>query len=400
MPRFPFFPLHASRGIGGLMLVIAGLSLLVAEPLTAQSGVTAHPVSRIGGESPMLSRIGNVSVSHRGMIAIVQPQDFNVRVFDSAGTPVATIGRRGEAPGEFSRMFGASVGWVGDTLWVFERSVGRMSFFGPDGKLLRVESDAALLLPPSGQPDGEARDRRTSVEMVAVGGTTIRTVLYNPETPFPAWLAITDAAIQRDGGLVLVAADPQRKFSRILGAVREPVECTKRSGQLIAVIPLCPRVQYAVSPDGQRVATAHPTGRDTYRIEVVATTGDATPTIITQSLAPVRADQAAKDSVRKSLTAGQTLPVDVQRWIDELPIPDWFPPVERLLLGADGTVWVKEHQDRGLPQRWRVFNAWGREIRSVTLPGGVDVRWARLDSIWAVQEDADGAEELVRYAIR
>lgn len=376
------------------------LSLGFATLARAQDGVEHHPVARIGQPKVELSQLSRIAVSYRGIVAVVQHQDFNVRLFDSAGTLLTVLGRRGQAPGEFSRMFGATVGWFGDTVWVFERSVGRMSFFGPDGKFLRVESDAALLLPPSDQPDGEARDRRTSVEVMAVGGGTIRAVSFTPGTPMPAWLAITDAAIQRDGGLILVAADPQRKFTLVLGVVRDPVECTMRSGQLFAIIPLCPKALYAVSPDGQRVATAHPTGRDTYRIEVVATTGDATPTIITQRVAPVRADQAAKDSIRKSLTAGQTLPVDVQRWIDELPIPDWYPPVERVLLGADGTIWAKEHQDRGLPQRWRVFNAWGRELRSVTLPGGVDVRWARLDSIWAVQEDADGAEELVRYAVR
>jgi hypothetical protein len=381
-------------------LPLVGIALAASGELVAQSVPVTREAVRIQGVGVALGQIGRVAVSHRGLIAVVQPQDFNVRVFDSAGTPVATIGRRGEAPGEFSRMFGASMGWVGDTIWVFERSVGRTSFFGPDGKFLRVESDAALLLPPGDQPEGEARDRRTSVEVTALGGATIRSVSFSPGAPIPAWIAITDAAIRRDGGLVLVAADPRGRFTRLLGEVREPVECTKRSGQLFAMIPLCPKVLYAVSPDGQRVATAHPTGRDTYRIEVVATTGDATPTIITQRVAPVRADQAAKDSVRKSLTAGQTLPVDVQRWIDELPIPDWYPPVEHVLLGADGTIWAKEYQDRGTPQRWRVFNAWGRELRSVTLPGGVDVRWARLDSIWAVQEDADGVEGLVKYELR
>lgn len=396
------FSLHSNQWRRHLRSCVgaACLSLGFANLVRAQDGVDHHPVARIGQPEVELSQVSRIAVSYRGAVAVVQPQDFNVRVFDSAGTPIATIGRRGEAPGEFSRMFGASVGWVGDTVWVFERSVGRLSYFRHDGELLRVESESSLLRPPATQAGGNDFEGVASIEALGIGGTRIISIGINSDRPIPSWLSDVRASDQAAGALALVAVDPHRRYRRTMAIVPEPAECTQRSGQMFAVVPLCPRTIHALSPDGQRVATAAARGRDSYRIEVADASSDVAPTTITQRVTPVRADQSAKDSIRKSLTGGQTVPAEVERWIAELPIPDWYPPLERILLGADGTIWAKEYQDRGLPQRWRVFNAWGREIRSVALPGGADVRWARLDSIWAVQEDADGAEELVRYAVQ
>lgn len=52
-------------------------------------------------------------------------------VFDSTGTLLATVGRRGSGPAEFQRV-GNTVGGPGDTLYVYDMRLGRISAFSSD----------------------------------------------------------------------------------------------------------------------------------------------------------------------------------------------------------------------------------------------------------------------------
>jgi hypothetical protein len=55
-----------------------------------------------------------------------QALDNVVRLFDRDGSPLGTFGRRGEGPGEFGSI--VRVGWMGDTLWVWDGRLQRATF--------------------------------------------------------------------------------------------------------------------------------------------------------------------------------------------------------------------------------------------------------------------------------
>lgn len=64
---------------------------------------------------------------------VSQPALSQVLVFDSLGQLSATLGRRGDGPGEFRDLL--SIGTLGDTLYVTDRGRQRVTYFR-DGQLL------------------------------------------------------------------------------------------------------------------------------------------------------------------------------------------------------------------------------------------------------------------------
>jgi hypothetical protein len=107
--------------------VISRQTIYVAALLAACTGAaesndplrTAPPIElveelRLDPMAEDFSVVTNIGVGPRGQIAVLLPQDGQVRLFDSTGARLAAIGRRGSGPGEF--QFPARVGWVADTM--------------------------------------------------------------------------------------------------------------------------------------------------------------------------------------------------------------------------------------------------------------------------------------------
>ena len=83
-------------------------------------------------------------------IYVLDSAAFGVHRFDRHGRWETTIGKEGEGPGEFRRPM--AMGWLGDTLWVADRGLSRLSFFSPDGVFLRslrfsIISGPAVVMP-------------------------------------------------------------------------------------------------------------------------------------------------------------------------------------------------------------------------------------------------------------
>ncbi len=68
-------------------------------------------------------------------IYVLDPPAFGVHHFDRSGEWLKTMGGEGEGPGEFRRP--VAMGWVSDTMWVADRGLSRLSFFGRQGEYVR-----------------------------------------------------------------------------------------------------------------------------------------------------------------------------------------------------------------------------------------------------------------------
>lgn len=79
-------------------------------------------------------RIVGVEVGPDGRIYVLDGQDQQIRVYDDAGRPLRTVGRRGDGPGEFTqaRLFG----FKGDTLWVNDAGPMRVTLMSAEGQVL------------------------------------------------------------------------------------------------------------------------------------------------------------------------------------------------------------------------------------------------------------------------
>ena len=97
---------------------------------------------RIGeamSEGPdLFGAILSFDVDAWGRIFVLDNQAQEVRIFDSGGAFVRTVGRRGEGPGEFTQAGSVDLSRNGE-IWVMGMGQGRVSIFDTTGTYLRGE---------------------------------------------------------------------------------------------------------------------------------------------------------------------------------------------------------------------------------------------------------------------
>ena len=122
------------------MAVVLAL-LLASDGATTQARDRVWSVDgavRIGSANDLdqaLTAVGQVVILPNGDLAVGQPQDHTVLVFNSQGRRIRAIGRKGEGPGEFKVLSG--IGLLRDTLYASDDALRRVSYFTPDGRFTR-----------------------------------------------------------------------------------------------------------------------------------------------------------------------------------------------------------------------------------------------------------------------
>jgi hypothetical protein len=90
-----------------------------------------------------------------------------------------------------------------------------------------------------------------------------------------------------------------------------------------------------------------------------------------------------------------------QGFIDAMPkiLPaKTYPPVRRIVLGRDGTVWVEE-RIAASGHFWRILDAKGVVLGTVSLPADVSLARADAHTLWGYETDADGLQGVVRFRL-
>jgi len=91
----------------------------------------------VGAEAYLLHRANDATILPDGRIVIANTGSNELRVFDSAGVHLATWGREGEGPGEFTNLAGVA-SWPGDSLVAWNRWTWVISVFDAEGAFLRA----------------------------------------------------------------------------------------------------------------------------------------------------------------------------------------------------------------------------------------------------------------------
>lgn len=122
---------------------VAAMALLASwscGPKTPAAPVPAFsftPELTIGGQDSGPASFGDVrglAVGPAGVIYVLEAQQQEVRLFDSAGRFVRTLGRRGDGPGEFRGANGIALDRSGG-LWVYDPVAHRITQFDSTGRL-------------------------------------------------------------------------------------------------------------------------------------------------------------------------------------------------------------------------------------------------------------------------
>ncbi len=176
---------------------------------------------RIGeamSEGPdLFSAVYSFDVDAWGRIFVLDNQAQEVRIFDSAGNFVRTIGGKGEGPGEFVSAGSVDLSGNGE-IWVMGMSLGRVSVFDTTGTYLRGErtnTGGRIMLPYPGGFDPIGRYNVVLPPSVMVGmarfdqSYNLIDTISLPENPVEAEYF---DLVSEDGFTLMSAAVPFQGF--------------------------------------------------------------------------------------------------------------------------------------------------------------------------------------------
>ena len=350
----------------------------------AQSGVTEWGLVedlRLDANAEDFSVVPWVFVGPEGEIVVPEPQDYRVRIYDSTGTPLVMIGRRGEGPGEFQHP--GFVYWTADTMVVLDVQLARQTYFLGDGTVART---AALRFWSPNFNDG-----RPDSTFFVFGPQAV-----DDEGAMlgPAYLNTRESVesvvlrVARDGTPGVVAAPPQyedERWSVTISGLSNPVPFVFR-----------PRTEFA--PDGSRflfMTTDQSTLDPVYNLTLVRPTND---TVFARSypypgepIPDSAMDRGIAEMVPENNLARRFRSVARER------APVVYPPAD-VTLGLDGTIWVElRRTEGGTPVH--VLSESGDPIGSLLLPARSRIHQASMTHLWVTERDPLDLTSVVRYRV-
>lgn len=394
-PRRPSLAGRGQSGLvhGSLVLIGATTGICLActgaeddPPPSADAEWTLVEDLRLDANAEDFSVVSWVYVGPQGEMVVPERQDYRVRVYDSAGTLMATIGRRGEGPGEFQAP--APVFWAADTLVVFDMILGRATYLLPDGTPARTEASRFFRL-GLGAPDADSTFMAFTPEAVDDEGAKLGVAYLRGSTEGrrePTRLVVL--RVSRDGEPSVVAMPPPWDDERWSVTI---------SG-LTNSVPFVFDPWPEIAADGSRFLfmTADQSTLDpTYNLTLVRPTHD---TVFSRSypypgepIPDSAMDRGIVDMVPESDLARRFRALARER------APVVYPPAS-VTLGLDGTIWVElRRTDRGTPVH--VLSETGDEIGSLLLPPRSRIQQASMTHVWVTEYDPLDLASVVRYQV-
>jgi hypothetical protein len=322
-----------------------------------------------------LTRVLHVLFGPDGEIVIPQPEDHTVRVFDSTGRPLTDVGRRGQGPGEFGSV--STAGFTGDTLWVGDDGLGRLTFFDLDGRLLRTmpwtpaqqRFDGGLYR--IGVPSVLLHDGTGIIEV----GMLMRMTRGAGPTALPPPLPYvrTDSATSTVDSLAL----------RDMGQ-RERTLVTAGGREISLFWSVDDSPAYAIAADGGGIVIvdrfrAPDANASEFTVRRIDAEGD---TVFSRDYPyrPIPTSEAVTDRVvaelAERLDRGEgVLTADrVERELRAAGlIPATLEPVSEVATGTDATIWLKLASASEEVATWLVLDRSGEPVGRVELPAGQSV---------------------------
>jgi hypothetical protein len=375
-------PSAARRTLGLLgAFAAAGLGLACATADRPDKGtewmLADEPTLRIGAQDGdpayLFDRIAAVRLLPNGDLAVADGGSATVRVYDASGAHMATMGRRGQGPGEFGRIGHLEVR-APDTILAYDAFNYRATRFLLDG----THVDDVPIRTPGGAPEVYIGTYSNGDAAVAAlvpssrGGTDI----------LPDRMAVSRAG--RDGTTV---------------AELGMLEGIRRAGG-VAVVPFSPFLHARLLRD----SVFHTDGREPV-VRVLGAHGRTARSLPVPMAAPDHGE--AWRTLRAELEARE-----ITSWIEDLPAEvesEPVPAIAAMLLGRGGNLWLKHydpavdatHLRDGRPTggRWTVVAPEGDVVGEITMPESFAPLDVSTERVAGVQVDSLGVERVVVFEI-
>ncbi len=365
------------------LMLAAALVACSINPATAQlRPLPIREELRIGGVAADFTKVLWLAVGRTGTMIVAQPMDGNLRVYDAAGRPLKTLGRSGGGPREFGAV-GMS-GWTGDSLWVHDASLARISYVRSDATLGEPRPTPA---PPSATvPKGMAAlmGGGPPAALYPDGSTLFRISAPAPE----------DAKGNFGRREAYWFVDPRGAARQIvLGQVGETCSVIYEGGAIFK--PFCRETLLRESPDGMRLAAVDQINDSTVEVAMMRRDGAVT-WKRRVTLTPMPMTSAAWDSIIATRVRPTTPPAVRNAW-GALKAPSRFPLVRTVVVGRDGSLWLEGWGKNVRP--WTALRPDGSVLGAVNLTGRAKLAVADVKQIWTIELDQDDLPSIVRYRL-
>lgn len=341
-----------------------------------------------------LTFISQLTLDRSGRLFALEPSRPGLLVFDASGQLDTLIGQRGSGPGDF--QFPANMGWIGDSLWLMDQGLHRLTVFSPNLRMVRTisyaekisklhEAPAAatnlftdgsvvLIAQHSSTATPEKDDQRLPIFRMAPDGSRLDTIAWR--TAVHATLrvehrgtTIFTAQPWDDSDIVEYSGDGRGMVVVRRAAVRDP---------------LAGRIEITwLAPSG---AT---TLRRTYAYDPLPLDDAEFSKVL--AAATLRAARSLRATGRES-----QVELDVRRALFR---PRYLPPVSRAALAIDGTLWLRRETHVGLPSEWVAIGPDGHIKGAVALPSTTRLLQSIGTHIWVVELDEDEVPHLAMYQL-
>ena len=297
-----------------------------------------------------------------GRLVVVDQRAARVRLYDAEGRHLGDLGVPGDGPGEFRRP-SRVVAYPDGAIDVWDAMAWRRTRFEADGTLADVRTtglrELATLIRPPRYP--------AAAHLLPDGGLIIETVDKGADAGKAGYLGEPGEAIREARAVALVDAALTERAERgtLLGEEQIVVEAPWGPQPIGA--PLAPRIHIASQPGG----TTHCVG-DQSTSKVTCFDGGGASWEVTWS-APSRpfdrdGRQIAEWRVETHrLYAGKLAPNQVDDLLDQIPLPESWPPWSALHLDRAGHVWIELGPTGDALEYW-VFDRDGVFLGPVIVP--------------------------------
>jgi hypothetical protein len=321
---------------------------------------------------------------------------------DPSGALRRIIGRAGSGPGEFIRP--AFLGWRGDSLWVHDLGLVRLTLFDTAG---RGFSTFPVLFPQRPAVVGQRRyaGQAQPTALLADGDLLVYRGPPRRDSGLPpeAWVLKVSRDYQvRDTVTGWRSAHPGMAFQ-----FRDAIRSIPQPFSDDPVVDFSPDGRWFLRIDRPAAAGDDPATlgvtlmedgeRVTYRREFRYTPLPLPRDTIESFISHALDFDVAPGQIRVPLTRDS---IDGQ-----LYRPRYYPPVVDARVGRDGTVWFRlmEQASGGLLRRgqaqWVALGPHGFELTRVVTPARLMVYDVDRQSLWGVEYDADGVPAIRHYLV-
>ncbi|HZD04508.1 MAG TPA: hypothetical protein VE173_06310, partial [Longimicrobiales bacterium] len=342
------------------------------------------------------SNITGVDVDRDGFIYVLERMDREIRVYDPEGRRVRTIGGPGRGPGEFERptLFGV----LGDTVWVNDTGLDRLTLFSRGGDLISTHGGMAIQIDVPGiyVTIGPGRMRSDRLLETRLGSLAL------PSGARPSDIVVPRLLLDLDGTVVDTIGADTMSLSDMFSQDRP------RFGGITFMPPgAAPDTPYTLTADDGtiRVERPRPLSGDPSTFTVTRTrTGGDTVYGIRFRYTPRPYQGAVIDSLVAERSRLYEERVDDPEGLrnamrEALDLPAFQAPITSGLLGRDGSA-LLSREDEGAGQTWIVIDSAGTPAGRFHLPRTSTIRWVRGDRMWIVEHDEFEVQWLVRYLVR